>query len=139
MAKLNAQDATAKWVSNLSNATAAITRGVGSVTVAPGQAAANAATLWLQRIQQSQDKWKKNVSAVTLQDWQQAMNSYGIPRIAQGAQAKQGKYQKFAESFYPYLQTGMDKVKAMPKGDINASIARANAMIMHNQAFKGKN
>ena len=124
MSKLNSQDATAKWVSNLSNSTAQITKGVGNVTVAPGQAAANAAALWLQRIQQSQDKWKKNVSAVTLQDWQYAMTQYGIARIAQGAQAKQGKYQKFADSFFPYLQQGVDKVKSMPKGDINASIAR---------------
>lgn len=138
MAKLNAQDATSKWVSNLSNSTQAITRGVGNVTVAPGQAAANAQALWLQRIQASADKWKKNVSAVTLQEWQAAMTNYGIARIAQGAQAKQGKYTKFAESFFPYLQTGIDKVKAMPKGDINASIARANAMIMHNHAYSKK-
>lgn len=138
MGKLNAQDATSKWVSNLSNATATITRGVGNVTTAPGQSAAAAQALWLQRIQQSADKWKKNVSAVTLQDWQNAMTQYGIARIAQGAQAKQGKYTKFAESFFPYLQTGVDKVRAMPKGDINASIARANAMIMHNHSYKGK-
>lgn len=136
MAKLNAQDATSKWVSNLSNSTAIIKRGVDAVTVAPGVAAANSVQLWLQRIQQSADKWKKNVGAVSLQDWQSAMSNYGIARIAQGAQAKQGKYTKFAEGFFPYLQQGMDKVKAMPKGDINASIARSNAMIMHNHGYK---
>jgi len=138
MAKLNAQDATAKWVSNLSNSTQTITKGVAAVTVAPGQAAANAQALWLQRIQASAAKWAKNVSAVSLSDWQAAMNNYGIARISQGAQAKQGKYTAFATSFFPYLQAGVDKVQAMPKGDINASIARANAMIMYNHAYKGK-
>jgi len=138
MSKLNPADATAKWVSNLSNASQHITRGVNAVTEAPGVAAARASALWLQRVQASQPKWARNVAAVSLQAWQEAMNTYGIPRIAQGAQAKQGKYQKFAESFYPYLQQGIDKVKSMPKGDINASIARSNTMIMHNYNYKGR-
>ena len=136
MAKLNAQAATAKWVTNLSGSTAHITAGVNAVAVAPGVAAAASMQLWLQRIQQSAQKWAKNVGAVSLQDWQRAMTEYGIPRIAQGAQAKQGKYTKFATDFFPYLQQGMDKVNAMPKGDINASIARATAMIMHNNNYK---
>jgi len=136
MGKLDAQAATKKWVQNLSASSESITRGVQGVTVAPGVAAGNAMQLWLNRIQQSADKWKRNVSAVSLQDWQNAMLTYGIPRIAQGAQAKQGKFERFASSFFPHLQIGMDKVKAMPKGDIGASIARATTMIQHNHAYR---
>lgn len=128
--------ATAKWVQNLSNSSQHITAGVNNVTVAPGVAAANSVNLWLQRIQASAQKWATNVKAVSLSDWQQAMINVGIPRIAQGAQAKQGKYMAFAQQFYPYLAQGQAKVKAMPKGDISASIARATFMIQHNAAFK---
>jgi len=130
--------ATAKWVNNLSNATQAITTGVQSVTVAPGQAAAAKQATWLARIQASAQKWATNVSAVSLGDWQQAMITVGIPRIATGAQAKQGKYQAFAVKFYPYLQSGVNTVKAMPKITLQDGIARAVAMINHNAKFSNK-
>ena len=136
MARLDPTQATAKWASNLSNATQAITTGVQGVTTAPGAAAAAQVNLWLQRIQQSAQKWQKNVGAVSLADWQKSMIDVGIPRIATGVQAKQGKYMSFAEKFYPYLAQGVAKVKAMPKGGLAESIARSTAMIQHNYNYK---
>jgi hypothetical protein len=138
MARLDPASATAKWVSNLSNATQHITDGVNAVQTAPGQAAARQVQTWLQRIQNSAQKWATNVSAVSLQDWQQSMIQTGIPRIAQGAQAKQGKYQAFATKFFPYLQTGVNQVKAMPKVTLQDGINRAVAMINHNAKFSNK-
>ncbi len=67
------------------------------------------------------------------------MLTIGVPRIAQGAQAKQSKYLAFAQSFYPYLATGVAKVKAMPKMNLADGINRAVAMIQHNAAYTGKN
>jgi hypothetical protein len=134
---LDPQAATTKWVNNLSNATQAITAGVNAVTVAPGVTAAKAVNTWLARVQASASKWQKNVGAVSLSDWQTAMTTKGIPRIATGAQAAQGKYQAFATSFFPYLQTGVNQVKAMPKNSLSDSIARATAMIQHNAAYAG--
>jgi hypothetical protein len=139
MANLNPTTATAKWVTNLSGATTSITAGVNDVTVAPGVAAAKQVNTWLAKIQASSGKWAKNVSAVSLQDWQSSMINIGIPRIAQGAQQKQGKYLAFATSFYPYLATGQAKVKAMPKMSLSDGIARAVAMINYNAAWPGKN
>jgi hypothetical protein len=138
MANLDPQAATSKWVTNLSGATTAITAGVNAVTEAPGVAAAKQVNVWLQRIQQSQQKWAKNVAAVSLTEWQDSMTKLGIPRIAQGAQEKQGKYAAFATKFFPYLQQGVNQVKAMPKGTLAASIARATAMIQHNAAYAGR-
>jgi hypothetical protein len=128
--------ATAKWVANLSAAGPSITAGVNAVTVAPGASAAKAVTTWLARVQASAPKWQKNVGAVTLQEWQTAMLDKGVPRIASGAQAAQGKYAAFATSFFPYLAQGVAKVKAMPKTDLSSSIARAVAMIQHNAAYQ---
>jgi hypothetical protein len=139
MAKaLDPAAATTKWVNNLSNASEAITAGVNAVTTAPGKAAAASVNVWLQRVQQSAQKWATKVGAVSLQSWQESMTTVGIPRIASGAQAKQGKYQTFATSFFPYLAQGQAKVAAMPKGTLANSIARATTMIQHNAAYAGR-
>ena len=138
MSRLTPTSATAKWVANLSNSTQHITDGVNSVTVAPGQAAARQVQTWLARIQASAQKWATNVSAVSLQEWQTAMIKVGIPRIASGAQAKQGKYAAFAQKFYPYLASGQAKVRAMPKVTLQDGINRAVAMIQHNAQFSNK-
>lgn len=136
MARVTPEQATAKWVQRLSAAGPQITDGVRNVQTAPGARAAASADLWLQRVTAARDKWKSRVASVTLADWQQSMIEVGIPRIATGAQAKQGKMQDFMGAFLPYVDQGVNKVKAMPKGDINASIARAVAMIQHNANFK---
>lgn len=136
MARVTAQQASDKWVQRLTAATQQITDGVNGVTVAPGVQAAKAKNLWLQRVTAAQDKWAQRVGSVSLPEWQQAMISVGIPRVAQGAQAKQGKMTDFMTQFLPYLDQGVAKVNSMPKGDINASIQRAAAMITHNAAFK---
>lgn len=136
MARVTAEQATAKWLTRLSGASQQITDGVNGVTVAPGAKAAAAKDLWANRVLAAKDKWATRVGSVTLPEWQNAMITVGIPRIATGAQAKQGKMQDFMAQFLPYLDQGVSKVSAMPKGDINASIARASAMIMHNAAFK---
>lgn len=136
MARVTAEQATKKWVDRLSAATQQITDGVQGVTVAPGVKAAAAKELWAQRVAASKDKWAARVSAVSLPEWQNAMVTYGIPRVAQGAQAKQGKVQDFMQKFLPYLDQGVATVNNMPKGDINMSIARAAAMITWNSKFK---
>lgn len=138
MSKLDPTTATAKWVNNLSNATQEITDGVNAVQQAPGQAAAAKVQTWLARIQASAQKWQTNVAAVSLGEWQQSMIKVGIPRIASGAQAKQGKYQAFATKFYPYLASGVATVKAMPKVTLQDGINRAVAMINHNAKFSNK-
>lgn len=136
MARVTAEQATDKWVSRLSQASQQITDGVNGVTVAPGTKAAAAKDLWANRVMQAKEKWATRVGSVSLADWQRSMIEVGIPRIATGAQAKRGKMTDFMQQFLPYLDTGVAKVNGMPKGDLNASIARAAAMITHNAQFK---
>lgn len=129
MAMLTAAQVQAKWLANFQNATTAMTQGVQAVTQAPGAKAAAQSALWLQRLQQSQQKWATRVAAVSLSDWQQAMINLGIPRAQAGAQEKQAKYGTFIQSYMTFLQSQVATVKAMPKGTLSQGIARATAMI----------
>lgn len=136
MARVSPQEMAAKWQNRLSSSTADITRGVQAVTTAPGQLAAAQRQAWLTRVQNSADKWARNVSRVSLEDWRKKMIDVGIPRVAQGAQANVDKVQAFAQEFLPYLDRGVSSVRAMPKVTLEDRIARATAMIRHNANFK---
>lgn len=131
--------ATAKWVSRMQASGQQITEGVQAVTEAPGVRAAKQLNVWLAKIQQSAQKWQRNVAAVPLADWQSAMINRGIPAINVGVTAKSGNYQAFAMKFYPHLAAGVAKVRAMPKASLQDGIARAVAMIQHNADYKGGN
>lgn len=137
MARVTPDQAATKWQQRLAASSQQVTDGVNAVTVAPGAKAAQSADLWLQRVNASRDKWARNVAAVTLEEWRSKMITVGIPRIAQGASANQPKVQAFMAKFLPYLDQGVAQVKAMPKGTLADSIARATAMIQHNAAYKG--
>jgi len=110
--------------------------GAMAVTTAPGQLAAAAADKWLARVTQSKDKFKSRVASVSLQDWQNAYVNVGIPRVSQGAQAKQAKFLAFFDQFLPYLQAGLQTIDKMPSTSLEDGIARATAMIRYNAKFK---
>lgn len=123
-----------RWAQNLGAATQKITDGVNGVTVAPGQAAARQADVWLANTQAAQAKWKQRVAAVPLSDWQNMMTTKGIPRIASGATAAVPKFQSFMTQFLPYVQAGRNSLPA--RGNLESNINRAVAMMRHNAAFK---
>lgn len=134
--KITPEQATAKWVNRLQQATEEVRRGVEQVTQAPGQIAASKFQKWITGVQESQQKWRRNVAAVSLDEWKTSMINVGIPRIAQGAQQKQGKMQRFLDQFFPHLERGVAAVKAMPDTTFEERIARANAMMRHNHEFR---
>lgn len=134
--KSSSTDATAKWLANLSAASGRMQTGAMGVTKAPGAAAAAAADKWLAKVTASKAKFAARVSSVSLQDWQNAYINVGIPRVAQGAQAKQSKVQAFFDEFLPYLQRGMATIDNMPSVTLEDGIARASAMIRYNAKFK---
>lgn len=129
-------DARAKWVSRLSGATSEIQAGIDRVTTAPGAAAAAKVDKWRQNVAAAEEKWKRNVSAVSLDQWKNAAKTIGVPRIASGAQAKQGKYEAFANEFFPHLERGQQKIAVMPDTTFEQRVQRAVAMMTHNRTFK---
>ena len=116
MAQLNAQTIANKWLANLQNAQQTMTQGVQAVTVAPGVAAAAQAPLMQARIVAAiqSGKWARNVAAVSLSQWQQAMIQTGIPRVTQGAQDKLPKVQAFLTKFLPFVANVKSQIAAMP-------------------------
>jgi hypothetical protein len=127
----------ANWASRLGASTQKITDGINAVTVAPGIAAARQKDVWLSNTQAAQAKWAKNVSAVSLSDWQQMTINKGVPRIASGAQAAQPKFQAFMAKFLPYVQSG--KASLPPRGTLDQNINRAVAMMRYNAKFSNAN
>ncbi len=123
------------WANRLQAAQAEITAGVQAVTEAPGAKAAAKADVWIARVTASRPKWIRNVSAVTLPQWQQAMIQKGIPRVGPGAQAAIPKMTQFFTQFLPYVEQGAATVRAMPNATLQDGIARAVAMIQHNANF----
>lgn len=125
-----------KWATNLGGATQSIKDGVAAVTVAPGVSAARQKAVWMANIQAAQDKWARNVQAVTLGDWQAAMNDKGINRIAQGAAAAVPKMATFLQAFIPHVEAGVRQLP--PRGTLQQNIARMVQMVQHNAQFTGR-
>jgi hypothetical protein len=132
----NPQTVAAKWSRNLGQAGQSITDGVNAVTTSPGQLAAAQVQKWLAAINASAAKWQRNVGALSLSQWQQAMINKGVPRIVAGATGGEPNMQAFMTQFLPYLQTGVQNVKNMPSGGLANGIARATAMITYNSKFQ---
>lgn len=128
--------ATGNWVARIGQSTEQIQQGVNSVTEAPGQKAAAKSAKWLAAVTASQQKWARNVGAVTLDQWRAAMLGIGLQRVAAGAQAKQGKYLAFASEFFPHLERGLQKLEAMPDTSFEDRINKMITMARHNHEFK---
>lgn len=134
--RVTPEQAQAKWVSRIGAASQDVANGVDRVTTAPGQAAAAKVDKWRQNTMAAEDKWRRNVGAVSLEDWRTLMKSVGIPRIAQGAQAKQAKYGNFAAQFFSHLEQGLQQLASMPDTTFEDRVAKAVAMMRHNRNFK---
>lgn len=126
----------AKWAQNLGGATQRVSEGVQAVTVAPGQAAARQKQVWTQNVVNAADKWAANTAAVPLQDWQSAMVTKGVPRIASGAQAAQGKYSAFMGQLLPHIATLRSQLP--PRGDLEANINRMTSFTRGMAKFSAK-
>lgn len=132
----NATDVASKWFTNFTGSGESIKAGVNAVTVAPGVKAAAAKALWLARVTQSADKWARNVSAVSLEQWKNAMLTTGLQRLQTGATAGQPKVAAFMSQFLPYLDSKSGQIAAMPKDSLEAAIAKSAAQIRVNAAFQ---
>lgn len=116
-----------RWAAGLSAAGPRIQAGVQNVTVAPGQAAARNKAGYVQGVMDSQDKWARNVAAVPLSEWQNALIQKGVPRIAAGAQMAKADFTDFMNKLLPYQATLVAQLPA--RGGLEQNIARSAAFI----------
>lgn len=124
--RVDAAGYTDKYTRRITAATTDIQAGIKRVTVAPGVAAAAQANLMLAKLTQSVTSgvWGKNVSAVSLTDWQNAALNKGVGRIAPGVQAAQAKIQAMAGKLLSAVAQAQQAANATPRGDISANIQR---------------
>lgn len=134
----NAQAVAQRWANNLGGSTDKIKAGVAAVQTAPTAAAAQQSAAYLAGVQQavSSGKWAAALNSVSLSDWQNAMTTKGINRIATGATAAIPKMQAFMTQFLPYEANGVQQLSNMPRGGLENNINRAVAMMRYNAAFK---
>ncbi len=123
----DATQVAADWASRLAASGDKIQRGVQAVQTSPGQLAARQADVWANNAMAAKSKFARNAARVSLGDWQQAMITKGVPRIATGAQAGQAKMAAFLQSFLPFVE-GVRR-SLPPRGTLDQNIQRmvANA------------
>jgi len=129
-----------RWSQGLSQAGQKISDGIDAVTVAPSQTAIKNKAKMVANFTQAVNsgKWEQNLGKVSLQDWQTAMKTKGVPRIATGAQAANPKMAAFAARLLPFQQTLQNKVKGMPNMTLQDNIARMTAWVTGMSTFVNK-
>lgn len=130
----NASDAAARWAQNFGASGTRWAAGVNAVTVAPGQLAARAKTLWLQNTTAAADRFATNSAKVSLQDWQSTTIAKGQPRLASGATAAQPKVEAAFAKLFPAIQNAVNALP--PRGDIEQNINRAGQFARAMHAYK---
>tara|TARA_Y100000593_G_C4188296_1_gene275537 strand:- start:166 stop:591 length:426 start_codon:yes stop_codon:yes gene_type:complete len=140
MAKLTPEEYAEKQARNLKNSLPDIRSGIQRVSAAPGQAAAAAQQRMKDNLNRSIDdgRWAAKVSAVSLEDWKQAALTKGVDRIASGIDAAHSKQVQMAGRLLSAVDSSAAKVKNMPRGTIQDSIARMSAFVEDMHKFKGK-
>ena len=139
MAKAITADAVVKlWAERGAASGNTVRAGVAAVTENPAEKAARAVDLWAQNVAKAKQKFVDALSRVSLQDWKNSMGGKGVTNMETGYNdpGNQRKFLNFMRSFLPYVRSGAAQVRAMPKGNLELSIARAVAMIRHNAAFR---
>lgn len=122
------------WAAHLAAASDKIQRGVMAVSTAPGVAAARQKGAYVQNVTASADKWASRVASVSAGEWQQAVVSKGLPRIAGGAQAAQPKFAAFMTQLLPHVQSSVASLPA--RGNLEQNIARSAAFARSMAQFK---
>jgi len=135
MTRVDPSAGTAKWLNRLSAASADITAGISRVQESPGVTAVRSKAKYQNNVVAAFPKWERRTGAVTLQQWQQSTTA-AVGNVAAGAQRKQGNYQNFAQSFYPFLDAGVAKIKMMPNDTFEARVQRSVAMMRYNATYQ---
>lgn len=127
-----------RWSDRIAQSVPDIQAGIQNVKVSPTQLAAAKQDKMLARLTAAvqSGKWAAGLKAVSLQDWQNAAITKGIPRISQGAQAAQPKFSAFMAKLQPYQDSLSSTVKAMPDLTLQDSINRVTAWMTGMSKFK---
>jgi len=131
--KVTPAELTEKWQRRLKGAIEDMRLGVDKVTEAPGIAAAAKADKWQAAIseQRTKEKWRRRVSAVSLEDWKRAMKEKGLSRIASGVDGATAKMTRFATQLIEHQNAGLVALEKLPDLTLEDSINRMAAWTRH--------
>lgn len=116
-----------KWQAGINGSTAYITAGVNAVKTAPGIAAAAAQNLMLQNLTAAvtSGRWAQAVSGVSLQSWQQAMLTKGIPNLSAGVQLATTQKLPAITTLLQNVDNAVSSLASTPRGNLQQNIQRA--------------
>lgn len=128
----NPQRALEKWKARMAASATEAKEGVQGVQVAPTQLAAQAADKYIANVNRafSEGRFQAGCGRVSLQDWQQAMITKGIPNMANGAQKISASSQKAMQDVIAFAQQVSSQIRAMP----NVTEADADQRMLANVA-----
>ena len=140
MAKVTPEQYAEKQARNLKNSLPDIRMGIERVSSAPGQKAAAAQQRMKDNLNKSIDdgRWAKKVAGVSLEEWKSAALNKGVDRIASGIDNAHDKQVQMAGRLLAAVDQSASKVRAMPKGTLQDSIARMTAFVTDMSKFKGQ-
>lgn len=137
MAHGSPTDVVAKWTRNTKAGVPSYVAGVNGVTQPPGAAAARQKAVYIEMVNAKADKWAANTAKVSLQDWQTAAAVTGSQRISSGVDKAQNKMTTAFTSLLPFIDAAVARLNSTnPRGDLNANIARATAMMQAMSTYK---
>ena len=137
MAKLTAAEFQEKHNRRLKGATSDIRRGIERVTTSPTTLAAKKIEKMKAHLIEAFDsgKVKRNLEAVTLEDWKAKALNVGVDRISAGIDASAAKVTAFAEKLLPAVDAAQAKVKTMPDLTLEDSIGRMTTFVREMSKF----
>lgn len=128
------QQVASQWAQRLGQSGTKIKAGVQSVTTSPGALAARQKDVWAANVAASKDKWASKLSQLSTAQWQTDMITKGIPRIATGAQAAEGKFASFMTGFLPFVESARNSLA--PRGNLEQNIARMTDFVRKMSTFR---
>lgn len=136
--RLTPEAGATKWKNRASNATQDYKDGVSRVTESPTAAAARQLDKAKLNYNAAIDSGKtaRKLNAITREAWIQQTKTLGGDRYATGVAAAQGKYGRFTAAFYPFLETALAEVRAMPNTTFEQSKQRMIRMVELSHGFE---
>jgi len=140
MVKLTVDQVVSKWSANTQNATQYMKDGVNGVTTNPMEQAAAQLPKALANYSQAINNGSMAAAmrSVSLNDWQTAMTTKGIPRVAAGVTSAVPKTTAAFNKLLPYIQKGQDIVSKLPKTTLQDSKNRMTTFFDHMSAYKSQ-
>lgn len=126
-----------KYVNRLGASLDEVRAGVNAVSEAPTEKAADALPLLLRRLQEAIEsgRMEQALRSVSLQDWKNATLAK-VDRIPAGARAAMPKLQRFFRALLDFQSQHLERIRSMPKGTLEDSIARSSEWIRTMSQFK---